>query len=323
MGGLCNSQTKREPVSSATSTSMPGWVQQGGKKIFDQAWDLSQQPYQGYTGDRIADQSQGMLDAAQGMRDVDYSAGTEAAEGLMNFSPRDVNAGSVTAGTTQLGDLDSYMNPYIENVADRTMSELERARAIQQRRIDDRMIGAGGFGGARHGVADAETNRNFADVAGNQLASLYSGGHDRAMSAMREDLRGDVDRRFAGDQFNAELDMRGQRANQDADVAGANINLGALSGFGSMQDREMNRQSMLYDIGQREQALEQQGLDTAYQDFLNQQRWPYEQINFSMGALSGVPYPTSQMQTSEQIVQQPSTIGQIGGLGLAAAGMFM
>jgi hypothetical protein len=45
----------------------------------------------------------------------------------------------------------------------------------------------------------------------------------------------------------------------------------------------------LQSVGAERQALQQRGLDTAYQDFLTQQQWPQQQINAMSSTLRGLP----------------------------------
>ena len=58
--------------------------------------------------------------------------------------------------------MSQYMNPYEDQVVGQTMSDLERARQIQQNQADYAMGRAGAFGGSRHGIAQAEDNRSKA-----------------------------------------------------------------------------------------------------------------------------------------------------------------
>ena len=89
-----------------------------------------------------------------------------------------------------------------------------------------------------------------------------------------------------------------------------------------MQGLEEQRASGLLTAGQAERDLDQRGLDLAYQDFLAQQQFPFEMLNFALGALQGIPYETLQRQqaSGQQFMQQPSIYGQtIGGLGTLAS----
>jgi hypothetical protein len=71
--------------------------------------------------------------------------------------------------------------------------------------------------------------------------------------------------------------------------------------------------------GAQRQAQEQKGLDTAYQDFLTQKNYPYQQLSYMANLVRGTPMG---MNTQSQVYQAPpSTMGQIAGLGLGAYGL--
>jgi hypothetical protein len=71
--------------------------------------------------------------------------------------------------------------------------------------------------------------------------------------------------------------------------------------------------------GGQQQALNQELLNTQYQDFLNAQRLPFQQAEFMSGILRGIP-ATGQTQ---QIYQQPGSLfGQIAGVGLGLGSLF-
>lgn len=71
--------------------------------------------------------------------------------------------------------------------------------------------------------------------------------------------------------------------------------------------------------GGQQQALEQKRLDQQYQDFINQRQYPYQQLAFMSDMLRGLPL-SQYVQTMYEA--PPSTLSQMGGLGLAAYGMF-
>ena len=80
--------------------------------------------------------------------------------------------------------------------------------------------------------------------------------------------------------------------------------------------------SGMITAGQAERELDQRALDLAYGDFLQQKQYPFEMLNFAMGALQGVPYETltRSQATGSQFMQQPSIYGQtLGGLGSLAS----
>jgi len=83
--------------------------------------------------------------------------------------------------------------------------------------------------------------------------------------------------------------------------------------FGQAMD--INR--LQQQVGAQQQALEQQRLSQGYQDFMNQQRYPYQQLEFMSNILRGTP-----MGTVQTMYQPPgSTLGQLAGLGIGLGGM--
>ena len=56
MGGFCNTNVDTLPKYDevVTGTQLPGWVSEGGKRIFEEAAELTSSPYPAYGGPRIA-----------------------------------------------------------------------------------------------------------------------------------------------------------------------------------------------------------------------------------------------------------------------------
>ena len=72
-------------------------------------------------------------------------------------------------------------------------------------------------------------------------------------------------------------------------------------------------------LGALEQAQRQRGLDTAYQDFLTQKNYPYQQLSYMSNLIRGTPMG---MNTTSQVYQAPPTALQsMSALGLGAYGM--
>ena len=136
-----------------------------------------------------------------------------------------------------------------------------------------------------------------------QLQALQMGlGQNQAAQQMMEQSR----------QFGANLGLQGLQ--QQLAAAGA---LGGL-GMQGYQQRMGIGQAQL-GAGAQGQALEQELLNQQYQDFINQQQFPYKQAEFGMGILRGIP-ATGQVGTLYQ--QPPSLLGQIAGVGLGVGSLF-
>jgi len=86
---------------------------------------------------------------------------------------------------------------------------------------------------------------------------------------------------------------------------------------GITQDVAINQLQNQY--GGQQQQLAQQGLSTNYQDFLNQQNYPYKQIGFMSDLVRGL--PLGQQSTAQMYQAPPSTLQTVGALGMGAYGI--
>ena len=123
-----------------------------------------------------------------------------------------IGADTVEAGQLAGIDLSPYMNPYESAVVDNTLSDLDRARQLQQQTIGANATAAGAFGGARHALREAENNRNFFDQAARTAATLRLAGFDNAQQMGLTDI---------GNRMRA--DLANQGANLQADSFTANL----------------------------------------------------------------------------------------------------
>jgi hypothetical protein len=127
---------------------------------------------QGYTAERAAAERA----AAQG-----YDA-----ERIAGVGP--VEAERIRAGQLAGTNLDPYFNPYESQVVQQSLSDLERQRLMQQNIGGAQAQAAGAFGGSRQGIAEAETNRAFAEQAARTAAGLRQAGFTQAQQAAQQDI---------------------------------------------------------------------------------------------------------------------------------------
>lgn len=83
-------------------------------------------------------------------------------------------------------NIGQFMNPFISQVTDRTMADMNRARQMTMNQNGAQASSAGAFGGSRHGIQEAETNRAFFDQAGNAAANLNMQGFNTALGAAQQ-----------------------------------------------------------------------------------------------------------------------------------------
>lgn len=164
--------------------------------------------------------------------------------------------GSITAP----GALAGYISPFNANVTDVAAQQMQRDFAIQQAQRGAEFAKSGAFGGSRQAITEAEAQRNL----NRQLQELQFKGDAAAYQAAIE-------------QFNKE---RGQQM-----TAGQN-----LASLGQTQQQaDLARLQAQTGVGAQQQALTQQQLDVAYQDFLNQRDWAKGQTGWASGILQGIP----------------------------------
>ena len=132
-----------------------------------------------------------------------------------------------------------------------------------------------------------------------------------ADSALRGQYDTDRQSRFAADtqgRQNYETNESGRIQQMDAYQSMAPL----------VQDLQTKAAAGLIGAGEARRQLDQNALDIAYADFLDQKLYPKEQLNFALGALSGSPYNTVNRSygTSSQMSANPSLFGQtLAGMG--------
>lgn len=339
-----------------------GGTTKAGKKaaadLYARAQAVADKPYVAYDGPRVADITPTLQSGITNAMNAG-KAGAGAVNAAINlaksaggYTPQTVTGATVapTANVTganidrsMLGtignnsitnmNVDEYMNPYLRNVLDTTLADLNRQREIQRQTDNSRAVAAGAFGGSRQAVVDAETNRALLDTSARTAADIYSKGYDSATGLMTND---------------ANRLQAGQIANQATDLTAANANAGfaqqaALANQGvqyntSLQNAELaqaaalanqtagltaNQQglqssSILGDIGNNQaqasiaagelglkagtigQINEQAKLDAQYEAYLREQGYPAQMIAMLTGAVA--PVAGQQTNTSGGIV---------------------
>lgn len=116
-----------------------------------------------------------------------------------------------------------YQNPYENQVVNRVISDVDRQRRIAQNQNAGDAAAAGAFGGSRHGLVEAETNRNAFDITASEAARLRRAGFDTAAGLSAQDIQNlQQNRQFNASaqnqarQFTAEQGFQRALANQSA-----------------------------------------------------------------------------------------------------------
>jgi hypothetical protein len=281
------------------TSSLPEYAEPYFKDIMGRAQGASIQPYQAYTGERIA-----------GFAPTQTAAHQMTSQTALGGTPEGLQAGQQIGGFAagqlagqQYGamgspELQSYMSPYVQNVVDVEKAAAARDYQIAQQARNAQAATAGAFGGSRQGVMEAEAQRGLmSQLQGIQTKGLQS-AYDQAQQARQQ-------------QQNLQLQNLQQLGTQAQQ-------LGAMGE--TEQKLAFDRAQALSGVGKEQQLLEQQRLDQSYQQFAAQRDYEQNMINWYNAILRGT--PISMDQTVYGTTPSPSMLSQLGGAGLAAYGMY-
>jgi hypothetical protein len=311
-----------QPDKTTQVSELPEWARPYAKDTLAKGaalTDINQNPYQTYGANRIAGfsplQEQSFQGAANMQPSQQLGVGSNlAALASLGALGTDYQGGRFSGGTFGQGAANFYMNPYQQNVTDIGKREAARQSSILGTQQAGQATQAGAFGGSRFGIQQAERERNL----GQQMSDIQAQGSNAAFQQAQQQFNADQARRMQAQQlgeqsrqYGAGLGMQGlQTALQGAGQ------LGALGGQQFQQGMDINKLQSAYGGQMQQQA--QRPLDMAYQDFQNQQNYPYKQLGFMSDMIRGL--PLGQQSTSSIYEQGPGMTQTLAGLGGAAYG---
>lgn len=197
--------------------------------------------------------------------------------------------------------INQYMSPYINNVANAAMANIKETNAQQQQQNMGNAISKGAFGGDRAGIAQAQLAReqNLSNNA--TLANIYNTGYGTALGEANVQQQQGT----AAQLYNKQL----------ANAAAAQAeNIGTQS-----QTAQIQQLQAQYNMGAAQQAQHQNELTAGYQQYLNANQFPYNQLNWYANLISGAPAALGGQTVAS--IPQPSTVSAITGALPALAGM--
>ena len=302
--------------------------------------DLTNNPYQPYKGQQVATftpmqeqafRNVGSQQIAPQIADASniayqtgqYGLGTQGtAAQLQNAS---LGYGAMAAGAgdryaqqaTNPYASQAYMNPYLQASLQPALQEVQRQYDITGAQQMGNASRSGAFGGSREALMAAENQRNK-NIAMNQMIGQgYNVAFDKANQAQQFGANLGLQGLQAGQQGVQGAVGAGQYGLQGLGQAGASA--GTLGQLGQTQfGQEQASNQAMVSAGTQQQALQQKGLDAAYQQYQAQLNYPYQQIGFMSDLLRGLPLT----QQSQSMYQNPSMVSQAAGLGTAGMGMY-
>ena len=304
-GGLLGSR-------SSGGARVPRWFNESAQNLARFGQGLAQRPFMAPPEDRVAGFSPDTLAAFDLVRQnvgaqlPAYQNAMQTAERLQNYNAPTINPALINSAEFQK-QIGGFLSPYTNQVVNASLADLENSRAEQANALASAAQAANAFGGSRFGVAQGQFEADALRDKGLLAAQLRNQGFESAAGRTMQGL-------FA----NQDSTNRAALANQAASLASADVqNRNAFlqnvlaQNMGAQQSQDAES---LARIGSAQQALEQQGLDNAYQDWYTQNiAYPQQQVGLWASALG--PGATIGQQA-------PSTggglLGALGGAQLGA-----
>jgi hypothetical protein len=198
----------------------------------------------------------------------------------------------------------AFMSPYMQNAVDVQKQEAIRDFQKQMPAMQAQATRLGAFGGSRSAIEAAEARRNL----NTQLGNIQAQGTQKAFEAGQQ-----------AQQFGSNLGLQGF----NTALQGTGQLTSAGTALGQMGERQLQAQQGIIGLqsqaGAQQQALEQQRINQAIQNYALQQQNPMLQLSTMSSLLRGLPL---QQATTQQYQAAPSAVSQIGGLGTAALGAY-
>lgn len=298
------------------NTSIPSYAQPYVEDMLGRTaalTDINQNPYQNYGGQRIAGFTPMQTQAMTNIGNMQIAPQLGQATGFAGQS----GTGSLqTAGqmagvgqayqnmATDPAEMQKYMNPYIQQALNPQLQLLNQQQALQGQGIAAKASGQGAFGGNRATLAQGLNAQNYALAGQQAIGQGYSDAFRQAQQAQ---------------QFGANLGLQGLQGAL-AGYGQANQAAATLGQLGQTQyGQQMGINQAQQQAGAMQQALQQQGLDVNYQDFLKERNYPYQQLAFQSDMMRGLPLSQS---AQTMYAAPPSAASQFGGLGMTGLGIY-
>lgn len=257
--------------SSKTTTEIPAEIRERGTKItnaamgtyFDPAQKYESFDYNNYSG--VGQDLTGQLnerhDAAGNAITGANGAFQQAGSSYQPYFGRaDTTMGTAASENQVSGpnftaqNLERFQNPYQQNVIDQGVRQISDNMTQGRLQNQSRAALAGAFGGSRHGVIDAEGQKNamseMSDFIGSQLAQ----GYDKSVQQYNTDFTQDMQAK--GQNFNQGVTTANFLQNLGKETQGAQIAAGDAQLRGADADMKLGNIQTAQEEAQKQNAYE-------------------------------------------------------------------
>lgn len=351
-------QSAQQPATTTQiqKVELPAWVDAASQGNYADAAQVANNmgptaPQQVAGQQPLQNQAIDWLNQSAGMSQGAYGNALNAIGGAQNvaYNPvslwggaRDVAQPQDVADVTAKGfldrDINSYMNPYTQNVIDATDQASRRDESLSLMKNSDANRASGAYGGSRDAITNAvlqsEGVRNRAQTDAGLRSAGFTDAANRIMQDNALDLTAQTSNQNKGLTLNSQR-ITADTANQNADIAKGQLNatigmhnsdqdLGAQEfnvgtafnqanaymGLGQAVGNTGNAQSLLAaNLGGQQQTQNQAVLDASMNNANAIRQNPIDQINLKLAALGMSPYGKTTTSNSVSQGGQSSNTG--------------
>lgn len=283
-----------------SSSAPPADVTAAYDQALAQAQAASSAPLQQYQGQTVAP-----LNANENSAFGSLGNLSGVAQPFLNQA-----SNSIAAGQTPLWNnvqqfspdaVAQYQSPYTQQVLNTTMASQQNQDAQQQAALQGNAISSGAWGGDRAGVASAILSGQQ-DLANNATnANIENTGYNNALGEFNTQQQSQL----GANEANAYL-------NEQAGFGQANLGSEALGTQTSAANAQLS-------AGQLQQQQTQSELNVPYEQFLQQQAYPFQTSQYYANIAEGL--GSGQGGTSTTTTPAPSSTSQNVGLGIGSLGL--
>lgn len=247
-------------------------------------------------------------------------------------------SGMISSGASPVSsqDINQYMNPYLSQVGQTTMAEMNQHNQIQQQALLGNAAASGALGGNRAGIAQSAlaNQQNMAENAA--LANINSQGFNTALGAAQTTKGQQLQGGFLAGQtgqlaenaaltgLTAPLQAQQNLAASQQGIGSQYANLGTTAENASLGglNAGLSGQQAAFQAGTAAQQQQQNQLNAGYGQWLGSVQYPFQNTNFLSGISTGIGSLSG--GTSSTTPPKPSEFSQIMGdigsvAGIAAA----
>ena len=231
------------------------------------------------------------------------------------YRPTDISGGVFSPAAAAY-----YADPYQKGVTDIAVREAERQRDLARTGRMTGAIGRGTFGGARQALADVEAER----AAAQNIADIRAKGAESGYLNAQKMFEADQARRLQAAQLSQQGQQYAAGLGKELGMAGLTTGIEAAAKTGALaateQTANLERLKAQAASAGEKQALQQEIDNIKYQQFMEQQDYQKQQLDYLSNILRG---NAAALGTSKvTYAPAPSVASQLGSLGLSGLGLY-